>query len=390
MGVNRLLPWQRADAPPPPRDSAPGPRLDAQRARQARLRLLRDRDVEGDAARRRLRRGVRLRVAAADATERARHGIEARLAGVDVLVAVLDAPAAERSLVGEGLHQDQLAQDVAALVMAIHEQEAVHLVVGHQHLEVEGEAHRVRRLHALFRIEEHGEQVRALAAVGRALRAGLAGEQVVVGAEHRGVFAHFAARHLPLATAHGDRDLELVRRAHGLALVEGFLHLDGQRDVVDVKDAVHAQPAEQEAREVLVALLGVHDAVVARVAAVHEGARRAHVLPVGARPVRGRVVDAYEAVAGLAGAPRRKAAQRRVVARVGADEVEDALGREVLHDRDVVALGQAEVAGHLLAVEVVHVAEGEPGRHVAHDAHVDAVVRRGVGEELVHRAARLR
>ncbi|WP_239292655.1 hypothetical protein [Candidatus Nitrotoga sp. 1052] len=34
------------------------------------------------------------------------------------MVAVLDAPASERSLIGERLDQDELAQDVPALVVA--------------------------------------------------------------------------------------------------------------------------------------------------------------------------------------------------------------------------------------------------------------------------------
>ena len=48
---------------------------------------------------------------------------------------------------------------------------------------------------------------------------------------------------------------------------------------------------------------------------------------------------------------------------------------------------EAEIPGHALAVEVVHVAEGQPSRHVSHDPQIDAVVRRRVGKQLVHRRA---
>ena len=115
--------------------------------------------------------------------------------------------------------------------------------------------------------------MRTLAAIGRTLGPALAWKKIIVGAEDSGVLTHLAACYLPLAAPHADRDLELVGRAHLFAVLETPLYFRRERDVVNVEYAVHAQRTKQESSEVLVAFLGVHDAVIARVAAVHEGAR---------------------------------------------------------------------------------------------------------------------
>ena len=106
-------------------------------------------------------------------------------------------------------------------------------------------------------------------------------EEFLITAEDGGVLAHLPPRHLPLTAPHASRNLELVRCTYLLAVVERLLHLHRQGDVVDVQNAIHAQFTEQEPREVLVAFLGVHDTVMARVAPVHECPRRIYILSVG-------------------------------------------------------------------------------------------------------------
>jgi len=51
--------------------------------------------------------------------ERTRDRVFAWLAGVGVLIAVFDPPAAQSSRVGEGLNNDQLAQNEATFVVAL-------------------------------------------------------------------------------------------------------------------------------------------------------------------------------------------------------------------------------------------------------------------------------
>jgi hypothetical protein len=258
--------------------------------------------------------------------------VDARLTGIRILIAIFDAPASGRVLVGEGLDEDKFAEDEAAFVVAFQEKESIDDVVRHEHFQVEGEADRLGRFDALAGIEEEREQKRALAAVGRTPGAFGAGEQFIIGAEDGRVLPDFAPGHLPLAAAHAGRDFKLIRGLDGLPFLVSLLHLDRQGDVVNIENAIDAQGAKQKAGEVLEALFRVHDAVVAGVAAVDEGARRGDVAAVGAGPMGGRVLDPHQSVAGRPDGPTRNAAHGGVVAGIGADQVEDPFRGEVLHD----------------------------------------------------------
>ena len=94
---------------------------------------------------------------------------------------------------------------------------------------------------------------------------------------------------------------------------------------------------------------------------------------------------------GVADGKAREAGRRFVIAGIRADQIEHAVGVEVGDNVHVVAVpllfGQREQFRDLVAVEVVHAIEREPAGHVAEDAHFDAIVRRGVGEHLVHELA---
>ena len=212
--------------------------------------------------------------------------------------------------------------------------------------------------------------------------------EFVVGEEDGGILERLATMDLPVGAADGDADFDLAGGADGFPPLDSGGNLLGEFEVFDVEKAVGPDAAEEETGEVLVALFGVHDAVLAGVRAVGEGAGRGGGASGGVGPVGGGVGNLDEAVTGVADGPFREVGGGGVVGGVGADEVEDAVGGEVFDDRDVVVVGrfgsvEMEVVGHPAAAEVVDVAEGEPAGDVATETEIDAVVGCGVGEELV-------
>jgi hypothetical protein len=118
------------------------------------------------------------------------------------------------------------------------------------------------------------------------------------------------------------------------------------------------------------------------VAAGHERPRRS---------ADDRVVDAHEPVAHRAHQPPGQARSLLVVAIVGPHQAEEPLGIEAaLEAVDALGLAaQAQVLGHAGAIEVVRVVDGKEPGDVAQHGEVDAVVRRRVGEHLVHETPRL-
>ena len=174
------------------------------------------------------------------------------------LVAVVDGPAAERLRIRRGLHEDLLAVDVTPFEVTLQPEDAVDLVVRNEHGQVEGERDGASSGHALAGIEEHREEMGAAGPVR--LAPSFLREELVVRAVDRGILLDGPAVHLPLVAAHAGHDLELVGSADVAEFVASLrLDVVGEHDLVDVEDPVHAQGAEEETREVLIPLLGVHD-----------------------------------------------------------------------------------------------------------------------------------
>ncbi len=118
---------------------------------------------------------------------------------------------------------------------------------------------------------------------------------------------------------HRDHRLHVVGGADPGAFVLGALHRRRQGDRRGFQVALHPQVSEQEADEVLVALLGVDQPEVAGVGAMHHRPRR---------PLHVGVADPHQAVAHRSHRQRGQPLRRLVVARVGADQAEEALRRE--------------------------------------------------------------
>jgi len=152
-------------------------------------------------------------------------------------------------------------EKIAALVVRVGPEFTLHLVVGYAHTQRHAIGQRgPRGVHARTIGQKCGGQVDAAC-----ILVGWIG-QVLVGATGDRVLLGHAARQVPALAARRGQQLELVERVHGLAL-----DLGRQLHGVDVQPDVHAHIAEQKACQVLVGLLAVDDAKVARVRAVGEG-----------------------------------------------------------------------------------------------------------------------
>jgi hypothetical protein len=76
-----------------------------------------------------------------------------------------------------------------------------------------------------------------------------------------------------MCTANPRHDFELIRGADLLSGQSRLLHIAGQRDITYLQTAIDPNVAEQEPRQVLIALFGIDDSVISRVATVSEGTR---------------------------------------------------------------------------------------------------------------------
>ena len=77
-----------------------------------------------------------------------------------------------------------------------------------------------------------------------------------------------------MCTANPRHDFELIRGADLLSGQSRLLHIEGQGDIANLQAAIDPDIAEQESGEVLIALFGIDDSIISRVAAIDECARR--------------------------------------------------------------------------------------------------------------------
>ena len=217
--------------------------------------------------------------------------------------------------------------------------------------------------------------------LGRRQQAACLVEQIAALPEHGTVVGDGAARQVEVERApRGHRHLEVIAHAGAEQFAHGADGWHGQ--VFHLQHAVHPQVAEQKTREVLEALFRIDDAVRATVAAVHvRPGRTGHV----------GILDPHQAIAQFTRQQARCALRHVVVLAVGPHQAEEARRVELAIER----IGRGflvldrEIVAHAVAIEIVHVPQLEKSRRVE-AAHLDAIVRRGVGEHLVHQLARRR